>query len=114
MKKLMIAAMAAAMAFNAQALITRTTVQQGEIEGVEHEGAALYKKIPYAEAPVGELRWKAPVPKKAWTGVYYADEWGNRPTGTNSGFQVVVRIRGNDTDGYTYTVSGIPDGWLGR
>lgn len=42
------------------------------------------------------------------------DEWGNRPTGTNSGFQVVVRIRGNDTDGYTYTVSGIPDGWLGR
>lgn len=79
MKKLMIAAMAAAMAFNAQALITRTTVQQGEIEGVEHEGAALYKKIPYAEAPVGELRWKAPVPKKAWTGVYKADEWGNRP-----------------------------------
>ena len=79
MKKLIIAAMAAAMAFNAQALITRTTVQQGEIEGVEHEGAALYKKIPYAEAPVGELRWKAPVPKKAWTGVYYADEWGNRP-----------------------------------
>ena len=47
MKKLMIAAMAAAMAFNAQALITRTTVQQGEIEGVEHEGAALYKKIPW-------------------------------------------------------------------
>lgn len=42
------------------------------------------------------------------------DEWGNRPTGTNSGFQVVVRIRGNDTDGYTYTVSGIPNGWLGR
>ena len=79
MKKLMIAAMAAAMAFNAQALITRTIVQQGEIEGVEHEGAALYKKIPYAEAPVGELRWKAPVPKKAWTGVYKADEWGNRP-----------------------------------
>lgn len=37
MKKLMIAAMAAAMAFNAQALITRTIVQQGEIEGVEHE-----------------------------------------------------------------------------
>ena len=32
MKKLMIAAMAAAMAFNAQALITRTIVQQGEIE----------------------------------------------------------------------------------
>ena len=42
------------------------------------------------------------------------DQWGNRPTGTNSAFQVVVHITGNNTDGYTYTVSGIPNGWLGR
>ena len=47
----------------ANAQLLRTTVEQGEIEGVEHEGFALYKGIPYAEAPVGNLRWKAPVSK---------------------------------------------------
>ena len=42
----------------ANAQLLRTTVEQGEIEGVEHEGFALYKGIPYAEAPVGNLRWQ--------------------------------------------------------
>lgn len=67
-----------AVSLSAEALVLRTTVEQGEIVGVEHEGAALYKRIPYAEAPVGDLRWKAPVPKKSWEGVYNADEWGAR------------------------------------
>ena len=57
----------------ANAQLLRTTVEQGEIEGVEHEGFALYKGIPYAEAPVGNLRWKAPVSKKPWKGVFKAD-----------------------------------------
>ena len=30
----------------ANAQLLRTTVEQGEIEGVEHEGFALYKGIP--------------------------------------------------------------------
>jgi para-nitrobenzyl esterase len=59
----------------ANAQLLRTTVEQGEIEGVEHEGFALYKGIPYAEAPVGNLRWKAPVSKKPWKGVFKADKW---------------------------------------
>lgn len=68
-----------AFSFAAQAQLLRTTVAQGEIEGVMHEGHALYKNIPYAEAPVGDLRWKAPVSKRPWEGVYKADEWGPRP-----------------------------------
>ena len=63
----------------ANSQLLRTTVEQGEIEGVEHEGFALYKGIPYAEAPVGNLRWKAPVSKKPWKGVFKADKWGDRP-----------------------------------
>lgn len=35
------------------AQIQRTTVAQGEIEGKIHDGYALYKAIPFAEAPVG-------------------------------------------------------------
>ncbi len=73
------ATLALSMATAAQAQLLSTTVAQGKIEGVEHQGHALYKNIPYAEAPVGNLRWKAPAPKKAWTGVYKADKWGNRP-----------------------------------
>src|SRR5574344_764808 len=69
--------------FSAQAQLLRTTVAQGEIEGIEHNGFALYKGIPYAEAPVGKLRWKAPVPKKTWKGIYKADKWGNRPPQMN-------------------------------
>ena len=80
MKKTFVTAMVAmSVAFAAEAQLLRTTVAQGEIEGVLHEGHALYKRIPYAEAPVGELRWKAPVSKSPWQGVYKADEWGARP-----------------------------------
>ena len=64
---------------SATAQLLRTNVAQGEIEGVSRNGHALYMNIPYAEAPIGNLRWKAPVPKKPWTGVYKADKWGNRP-----------------------------------
>jgi len=73
----LIMAIAAPIAGMAQ--ILRTTVGQGEIEGVESNGFALYRGIPYAEAPVGNLRWKAPVPKAKWQGVYRADRWGDRP-----------------------------------
>jgi len=80
MKRLiMCAAAAVAIGMAAHAQLLRTTVEQGEIEGVEHHGHALYKNIPYAEAPVGDLRWKAPVPKAPWEGVYKADRWGDRP-----------------------------------
>lgn len=70
-----------AIAINAQVL--RTTCEQGEIEGELHNGYALYKAIPYAEAPVGKLRWHAPVKKAAWDGVYKAEKWGDRPMQTN-------------------------------
>ena len=32
----------------------------GEIEGLIEEGVYLFKGIPFAQPPVGELRWKAP------------------------------------------------------
>lgn len=64
---------------NAQNLILQTTVQQGEIAGEACNGYAFYKAIPYAEAPVGNLRWKAPVAKLPWDGVYKAERYGCRP-----------------------------------
>lgn len=61
------------------AQLIRTRVQQGDIEGVEEQGIAHYKGIPFAQPPVGELRWKAPQPAAPWQGVYKADTFKARP-----------------------------------
>lgn len=78
-KIMMMAAICVAAMMTANAQIVRTTVAQGEIEGEQHDGYTLFKAIPYAEAPVGNLRWKKPVAKAPWQGVYKAENWGNRP-----------------------------------
>ena len=54
-------------------LTTTVEVTEGTIEGVEQDGVFSYKGIPFAAPPVGDLRWKAPQPAKAWTDVRAAD-----------------------------------------
>ena len=53
-------------------VITEVKVKQGVIQGFEDRGVGSFLGIPFAEAPVGDLRWKAPVPKKKWDGVFDA------------------------------------------
>src|SRR3954468_10544084 len=36
----------------------------------------IYKGIPYAAPPVGNLRWKAPQPPVKWEGVRKGDQYG--------------------------------------
>jgi len=67
------------MAVQVDAQLLKTTVAQGEIEGINEEGMAHYKGIPFAEPPVGKLRWKAPVPVRPWEGVYKADHFAVQP-----------------------------------
>lgn len=60
-------------------------IAQGPIRGVD-EGAVLsFKNIPYAAAPVGDLRWRAPRPAPQWSEVRDAGTYGDdciqsRPT----------------------------------
>jgi para-nitrobenzyl esterase len=46
----------------------------GEMHGVElegkFEGITLFKGIPYAKPPIGELRWKPPADPDKWEGVF--------------------------------------------
>jgi len=65
------------------------TVTGGKIQGVatEKSGVYAYKGVPYAAAPVGDLRWKAPQPVQPWDYVLKADDyanasWQNAPRGT--------------------------------
>jgi len=46
-------------------------VEQGQLAGTSGKSpdVRVYRSIPYAAPPVGELRWKAPQPPAAWQGV---------------------------------------------
>ena len=79
MKKIITVACMAMFAISMNAQLLHTTVAQGEVEGVEQNGLAHYKGIPFATPPVGDLRWKAPVPAQKWQGVYKADTFKDKP-----------------------------------
>ena len=54
------------------------SIDGGQIQGVPTEtpGVTVYRGIPFAAPPVGELRWKEPQPVVSWEGVKVADTWG--------------------------------------
>ncbi len=57
-------------------------VTGGYISGVpaDQAGVTLYKGVPFAKPPVGDLRWKAPqdLDENTWSGVRVCDTWGNQ------------------------------------
>ena len=50
-------------------------VKGGLLQGRYKNGLTVYKGIPFASPPVGELRWKAPQPAAGWDGVRMADKF---------------------------------------
>lgn len=48
----------------------------GTVQGVSEAGIAVFRGIPYAEAPTGERRWRAPVAAARWDGVRDATRFG--------------------------------------
>ncbi len=55
-----------------------TVTKYGEIQGVCEDGCIVFKGVPYAKPPVGDLRWRAPQKPEPWDGVYMADTWPDR------------------------------------
>jgi para-nitrobenzyl esterase len=55
----------------------RVTIDTGVIEGLDTAGVMVFRGIPYAAPPVGELRWKPPQPAKHWSGVRPANQLGH-------------------------------------
>ncbi|WP_026528023.1 carboxylesterase/lipase family protein [Butyrivibrio sp. VCD2006] len=65
----------------------------GMIKGVDCGSYMVYRGIPYAKAPVGDLRWKAPQEPDVYTGVFHADRFSDiapqriqSPDGPQMGF----------------------------
>ena len=63
-------------------------VDGGLVQGTSEEGLTVYRGIPFAAPPVGDLRWRAPQPASPWEGVRQATKFapgcmqgGNPPSG---------------------------------
>ena len=51
----------------------------GTLQGTQISGISMFKGVPFAQPPVGDLRWKAPQPVKNWEGILKADHFSARP-----------------------------------
>jgi para-nitrobenzyl esterase len=65
---------------------------KGVVEGtMSGSGIRIFRGIPFAAPPVGELRWKAPQPAASWAGVRSGSQFGpacmQRPIYGNMGFR---------------------------
>ncbi len=68
-------------------------VESGLLQGISVDGVSVYKGVPYAAPPVGNLRWRAPQPPEHWKGILMADKFSANP------MQVMVKELGPWTSG---------------
>ena len=60
-------------------LTTLMNVEGGQIEGYKKDSILIFKGIPFAAPPVGDLRWKAPQPVEKWQGIKKTTEFAKGP-----------------------------------
>ncbi|MEO5944493.1 MAG: carboxylesterase family protein [Ferruginibacter sp.] len=89
MKKINLIMVAIAFAITASAQQPAAVkVNEGMLQGTSHDGLTVYKGVPFAAPPVGDLRWRAPQPAAKWQGIKQATQFapapmqgGNPPSG---------------------------------
>ena len=61
----------------APVILAQTTY--GSLAGTNQQASGVHAwlGVPFAKAPAGELRWKAPADPESWTGTRTADKFGN-------------------------------------
>jgi len=52
---------------------------QGKVKGYSNGNINVFKGIPFAQPPIGELRWKAPQPVLPWEGIKECTDFGPSP-----------------------------------
>jgi para-nitrobenzyl esterase len=60
------------------ASVAAVRIESGLISGTRGRDPAItvYKGVPFAAPPIGDLRWRAPQPPNPWTGIRKADQFG--------------------------------------
>ena len=59
-------------------------IESGSLRGTREDGLNVYRGIPYAAPPVGDLRWRPPQPAPRWEGVRAASQYGRACIQTNA------------------------------
>ncbi len=75
MEKLVVAA---ALALTTQAIVAQAgavATESGQLRGTTDGDVESFQGVPFAEPPVGALRWRAPQPAQSWNGVRKADAY---------------------------------------
>jgi para-nitrobenzyl esterase len=62
----------------------------GKLKGAEKDGIHIFKGIPYALPPVGEMRWRAPQDPWPWTGTLDAGNFGDWALQNKSAMDAVM------------------------
>ena len=74
----------------------------GVVRGIWRDETAVFRGIPYAEPPIGPLRFAAPVPRTPWQGTLDASAFARDGV-------VLVTIAGQSAgDGAVLTLLGTP------
>src|ERR1035441_6910969 len=76
MKRVLLAILAGGI-FSAQKP-PQVKVEAGLLRGTSENGLSVYRGIPFAAPPVGDLRWRPPQPATKWQGLKPADKFGPR------------------------------------
>jgi para-nitrobenzyl esterase len=74
-----IALLAASIAAPLARAADEVAVETGKLQGTINKDhtVRIFKGVPFAAPPIGDLRWKAPQPAPKWTGVRPADKFGS-------------------------------------
>jgi para-nitrobenzyl esterase len=56
----------------------------------------VFKGIPFAQPPIGDLRWREPQPVKSWNGVRDAGEYGAPCAQIAAGWNNKIAARGSE------------------
>jgi para-nitrobenzyl esterase len=65
----------AALLLGVAAYTAPVKTEGGLVEGTSEDGLTVYRGIPFAAPPVGDLRWREPQPAARWDGVRRADKF---------------------------------------
>ena len=83
MTMLAVAGIAMLSACTQKEVTLQVETKYGVVEGIEEDGVKKFLGLPFAQAPVGELRWKAPQPVQAWEGIREAKAFADDPMQPN-------------------------------
>jgi para-nitrobenzyl esterase len=73
-----------------------TMTRSGSVRGAAEGGLIVYRGIPYAEPPIGDLRWQAPQPAGPWTSVRDATAFGDDCQQAASDFETLQTTPSED------------------